>query len=120
QAGSSGRPAQRLARHLDRAVVAIEQAADDVEQSRFAAAGRTDHADEFPRRDAERNVIDRGENAVRSLEALDNVIDDQNGIAGRDLRRTRIDPREWHGTHLSAPFGPSMLARQAEGAGYST
>ena len=69
-----------LARDLDGALVTIEQTADDVEQGRFSAARRTDDAEKLARHDVERDMVDRGEHAVGSLEALDDILDDQNGF----------------------------------------
>ena len=77
------RAAHELARHLDGAVIAVEQPADDVEQRRLAAARRADHADELAGRDRQRNVVDRGDDAVRGLEPLGDVVDDQDGLPGR-------------------------------------
>jgi len=54
-------------------------------------------------------MIDRSENAVRRLEALDDIVDGQNGIRGRKLRRIRVDPFKGHGSH-SSPSGPPSCA----------
>src|SRR5256886_6352289 len=99
------RSAHPFARDLDRALVAVEQAADDVEQGRFAAAGGTDHADKFPRGDVERDVVECDKNTVRSLEALAEAVDDQNGGGGPDFRRSRVNSLNRHGGHWSFPFG---------------
>jgi hypothetical protein len=75
-------------------------------------------------RDAERDVVDRSENAVRRLEALDDVVDDQNGIRGRGLRGRRVDPFKGHRSHCSLSGPPSCAARfirlLGPGLGYST
>ena len=53
-----------LAGDRDAAVIAVEQSADDVEQGRLAAARRPDHRQELAGRDAERDIIERGERAL--------------------------------------------------------
>ena len=71
-----------LAGDADHALVMAEQPADDVEQSRLAAAGRADDREEFARPDLERDVVDRGDRAFRRLEAHDDVVDHQDGVIG--------------------------------------
>ena len=110
------RPAHSFARNHNRAVIAVEQAADDVEQRRLAAARWADHADEFARRDGEGYVIDRGEDAVRSFETLDNILDDQNGISGREFRLTCVNALRVHGSHfLSALHAHALHALHGRG-----
>ena len=109
-------PAHSFARDRNRAVIAVEQAADDVEQRRLAAARWADHADEFARRDGEGYVIDRGEDAVRSFETLDNILDDQNGISGREFRLTCVNALRVHGSHfLSALHAHAFHALHGRG-----
>ena len=64
-------PVIGLARDRDAAFIVAEQAADDVEQRGLAAAGRADDREEFARRDGERDVVDRGDDAFGRLEVLD-------------------------------------------------
>ena len=66
---------------LTRPLIAVEQAADDVEQRGLAAAGRADHRQEFARHDVERHMVDRDEHAVLRLELLEDVIDDEERLA---------------------------------------
>src|SRR5262249_12114616 len=110
------RPAHALARDLDRALIAVEKAADHVEQGRLAAARRADDADELPGRDAERDMVERGQHAVRRLEALDDVVDHQDGIGRRRLGRARVHPfnRRSHGWQLRSPVRPPVLRGTVE------
>ena len=121
------RPAHALARDLDRALVAVEQPADDVEQGRFAAAGGADDAHELAGRDRERDVVDRREHAVRRLETLDDIVDNQNRLHGRGRRKPGVNAfkRHSHASHQSSPLGhPSVLrgaaGRSASPSPYST
>src|SRR5690242_3841651 len=77
------RSAHPVAGDGDGSLVAIDQATDDVEQGRLAATGRSDHRQELARLDAERDMIDRGERAFECLEALDDIVDDQDAVARR-------------------------------------
>ena len=86
-----------LARDLDGSLVAVEQAADHVEQCRFAATGRTDHRQELARHHVERDVVDGGEHAVGRLEPLDDVFDHQNRGGRRGARRPGINSLRRHG-----------------------
>ncbi len=73
----------------DAALIAVEQSADDVEQGRLAAAGRADHREEFARRDVERDVVDRGDDAVGRLEAFHDVVDHEHRLCRRCVRNDR-------------------------------
>ena len=77
------RAAHLLAGHRDAAVVVLEQAADHVEQGRLAAAGRADHGEEFARRDRERDAVDRDQRPLGRVEALGDVVDDEDRLGGR-------------------------------------
>src|SRR5262245_35129190 len=77
------RSAHPVAGDGDGSLVTLDQAADDVEQCRLAATGRPDHGQELTRLDAERDMIDRSERALGGLEALDDIVDDENPVARR-------------------------------------
>ena len=77
------RTTHQVARHLDGALIAVEQAADDIEKRRLAAARRPDHADELAVRDRQRNAVNRDDGPLRGLELLGDVVDGQDGAAGR-------------------------------------
>ena len=80
-----------LAGHGDAAFVAVEQSADDVEQCRLAAAGRADHGEELARRDIERDVVDRGDDALRRLEPFHDVVDDEQRASPLPVRAAVIE-----------------------------
>jgi hypothetical protein len=105
------RPPHALIRDLDRAVIAVEQPANDVEQGRFAAARGADDAHELARRHAERDMIDRREHAIRRLEPLDDIVDNQN--RRRSARRIRINAfkRHSHASHQSFPLDIRLARR---------
>ena len=71
-----------LAGDADHALMMVEQAADHVEQSRFAAARGADDREEFARPDLERDVVDRRDRAFRRVVAHDNVVHQQDGVIG--------------------------------------
>ena len=104
-------PRDPLARDLDRALVAVEQPADDVEQRGLAAARGADHAQELAGIDRERDMIDRRDRAVRGLEALDDVLDDEDRLAWPCSRhgRTHLRP-DGIVTAAMAALAPSCLA----------
>jgi hypothetical protein len=81
--------------------LAGQQPADDVEQGRFAAAGGADDTHELAVRDAERDVVDRREHAIRRLETLDDIIDNQNWLRGRGSRNPGVNAfkRHSHASH---------------------
>src|SRR6188472_1637608 len=118
----SMRPAHALVGDLDRALVAVEQAADDVEQGRFAAAGGADNAHELAGRHAERDVVDRGEHSIRRLKPLDDVIDNQDRLGGSGMRRTRVNAfkRHSHASHQSFPSRPSILRGAVDPSAWPT
>src|SRR5438477_9075088 len=64
------RAMHQIARHLDGALIAVEQASDDIEKRRLAAARRPDYADELAWRDRKRNAFNRGDGPLRGLEPL--------------------------------------------------
>ena len=64
------RAGYRRAGDSDVAVVVADQAADDVEQRRLAAPRRPDDRDELARVDAERDVVDRGDDVSSAGVAL--------------------------------------------------
>jgi hypothetical protein len=110
-----------LAGDANRALVVLEQAADDVEQGRLAATGGADHADEFARRHAERNMIDRGQHAVERLELLDDILDDQDRL--RRARRRHpggaASRRHCHDRH-GGTHSPQINPRPFDRSVYST
>ena len=79
----SGNP---LAGNRDRALIAAEEAAEHVEQSRLAAARRSDHRQELARLHLERNMVERGDAAVIGGEAHEQIVDDED-------RRLRLRSR---------------------------
>src|SRR5262249_16253606 len=65
------RPGHRLAAHPHRAAAWWHEAADDVEQGRLAATGRTEDRDELALRDVERDIAQREmARAARRLASL--------------------------------------------------
>jgi hypothetical protein len=83
------RAGNRLTLDDNLTLIGFSQAADDVEQRRLAAAGRSDDCQHFALRNAERNVIDSRHCLVHGGKALDNAIDAQDrvGTRGRGMRR---------------------------------
>src|ERR1700742_3124402 len=55
------RPLDRLAPDRDAAPIAAEQAADNVEQRGFAAAGRSDHSKKLAGPHGEGDIVERGD-----------------------------------------------------------
>ena len=49
----------RLALDMDAALLDRQEAAEQIEQRRLAAAGRTEQGQEFPRLDIDRNILER-------------------------------------------------------------
>ena len=84
------RAGHRFARDRHPPVVAVGEAADDVEKRRLAAPGGADHAEELARRDGQRNVVDGSEDAVWRLEPLDDVLHDEDGICRTSPGGNRI------------------------------
>ena len=105
------RPRYALARDTHRALARLGQAADDVEQGRFAAARRPDHRHELAGRDREGDVIDGGEDSVGGFEPLDDVIDDENGLARLRESRDSAFRRHGHRGHWPASSRTSSVAR---------
>ncbi len=79
------RAAYGFAADRDRALVTVEQSADDIEQRGLAAAGRADHGKELAGTHAERNAIHRNQRSFRRIELFDDVIDHQNAGVGGGL-----------------------------------
>src|SRR5436305_830002 len=72
-----------LARHLNRTLIAIEKAADHVEQSRLAAPRGAYDSQKLARRHSKRNMVHRREHPVRGFKPLDEIVHRQNGTGGR-------------------------------------
>ncbi len=85
-------PADRLAVHADGAGLDRQKAADQIEQSRFAAAGRPEQRDEFAIGHFERDLIERQHLAAarRTIDVIDAGNDDLGGHGG-------MQPRQWGG-----------------------
>ena len=64
-----------------------EQAADDVEQRRLAAAGRADDGEEFAGLDGQGDVVDGDDRAFRRLVTHGDVGDFQDVVVGRCRHR---------------------------------
>ncbi len=71
------RPGHDVAGNTHFAIVVADQAADDVEDRRFAAARGSDDRDELARGHAERHAVHGGGLAVRGVKALGDVRDIQ-------------------------------------------
>ena len=99
-----------LAGDGDRAFIAGDEPADDVEQGRLAAAGRADHREEFARPHRERDVIDGGDHAVRCRKAFHHIVDDEDAVRFGDGRGAG----RWHRRN---GHGRSFLARHDGGHG---
>src|SRR6185312_5185913 len=84
------RAGNRFTGNADLALVVAEKAADHIEQSRFAAAGRADYREKFAGPDSERHVIDRGDRPVGCLEAHIDIVDHEDGVAGPRLGRCTV------------------------------
>src|SRR5262245_61400107 len=54
-------------------------------------------------------MVERGKDAIRSLEVLDDIVDDQNVVGGANPRHSRVNPLNGHGSHWSFPFGGALL-----------
>src|SRR6516225_7070432 len=95
------RPVHLLAADPHRALVAVEQTPDNIEESGLTAAGRTDDAEKLAWSDAERDVIERGQYPVRGFEAFDDLLDHQDRIGSNGLRNPRPVERRACNTHGS-------------------
>src|SRR5262249_39436514 len=78
-------------------LIAVEQPAEDIDEGGCSAARRPNAAHELPGRDRERHVIERQHGTVRSPEALDDVVDDENGFAGLSLGQPSERLRRYRG-----------------------
>src|SRR5262249_61655569 len=69
------RSAHEIAQDPNATFVIADQAADNVEQGRFAAAGRADDRDELAGGDPEGDIVDRGDRTLAGRESFGHAID---------------------------------------------
>src|SRR5580704_4822986 len=69
------RTGNRLAPDRDAALIAAEQASDIVEQCRLATARRSDHSEEFARRNVERDIVERDDLSLARSKAHRQIVD---------------------------------------------